>query len=99
MKQAARQVLASPEFRRLVTRRRVCAGVLTLALFVIYYGYIVLVAMEKPLMSRPLGGSATIGIVAGAAVIVASWALAAVYVAWANRVHDPAVRELRDRIG
>ena len=62
---AARDVLASREFRGLVTRRwRVSLG-LTAVLFVIYYGYILLVATDRALLATRVGEVTTLGIVLG----------------------------------
>ena len=98
MKQTARQMLDSPEFKRMVTKRWTFSVVLTIALFAIYYGYIVLIAVNKPLMAQKVGEVTTVGIPLGVAVILLSWVLTAIYVAWANRVHDPAVRDLKSRV-
>jgi uncharacterized membrane protein (DUF485 family) len=93
-----RDVLASPEFRSLVWRRWRVSLVLTLLLFAVYYGYILLIAANRQLVSRSVGGSTTIGILLAAAVIVGAWALTAAYVIWANRHYDPAVTRLRRRV-
>jgi uncharacterized membrane protein (DUF485 family) len=69
---------------------------LTAALFVLYYGYILLIALNKPLVSTRIGGGTPIGIPLGAAVILGSWALTAIYIAWANRHYDPEAARLRD---
>jgi uncharacterized membrane protein (DUF485 family) len=71
---------------------------LTAALFVVYYGYILLIALDKPFVSRRIGEVTTLGIPLGVAVIVLSWALTAPYVAWANRAYDPEVARLRERL-
>ncbi len=94
-----REVLDSPEFRRLVVRRWRTSLILTAALFIVYYGYISLVATNRALLSMRLGDTpTTLGIVLGVAVIVLSWALTAAYVVWANRHYDPEARRLRDRV-
>jgi uncharacterized membrane protein (DUF485 family) len=72
--------------------------ILTAALFVVYYGYIVLVAGNKALLSMRVGEATTLGIPLGAAVIVLSWMLTAGYVIWANRHYDPEVRRLLEKI-
>lgn len=95
---ARRAVLESAEFRRLVRRRWLASLVLTAALFVMYYGYILLVATNKALLAKRIGSILTLGIPLGAAIIVASWLLTAGYVLWANRHYDPEVRRLRNRI-
>lgn len=93
----ARDLLDSPDFHGLVVRRWRTSLILTILLFVVYYGYILLVATNKSLLSITVG-PATLGIVMGVAVIVLSWALTAVYVVWANRHYDPEVKRLRDRV-
>jgi uncharacterized membrane protein (DUF485 family) len=98
MKQTARQMLDSPEFARMVTKRWTVSVFLTVALFVIYYGYIMLVAVDKPLMAQRIGEVTTMGILLGVAVIVLSWVLTAIYVAWANNVHDSDVRDLKSKV-
>jgi uncharacterized membrane protein (DUF485 family) len=93
-----RELLDSPEFRHLVVRRWRVSLVLTACLFVLYYGYILLVATNKSLLSRRIGEVTTIGIPLGAAVILGAWALTGVYVLWANRAYDAEVSRLRGQI-
>lgn len=98
MHQSARDVLDSPEFRRLVMRRWRISLILTACLFALYYGYILLIATQKPFLSQRIGDSTTIGIPIGAAVIVIAWVLTALYVVWANRHYDAEVARLRGRL-
>jgi len=98
MKQTARQMLDSPEFKAMVAKRWTVSVVLTAVLFVVYYGYILLIAADKAFMARKIGEVTTIGIPLGVAVILLSWVLTAVYVIWANKVHDPEVRNLKSRV-
>ncbi len=98
MHKTTRELLASSEFRHLVTRRWRVSLALTACLFVLYYGYILLIATNKALLSRRIGEVTTIGIPLGAAVIVGAWVLTALYVIWANRAYDPEVARLRDNI-
>lgn len=91
-----RRLLDSPAFHDLVFRRWRIALVLTAVLFVIYYGFILLIALNKPFVGTRLGGVTPIGIPLGAAVIVGSWALTGIYIAWANRVYDREASRLRD---
>jgi uncharacterized membrane protein (DUF485 family) len=91
------RLLASPAFRHLVYRRWRVSLALTAALFVLYYGYILLIAVNKPLLSVRMGDT-PIGIPLGAAVIAGSWALTAIYIVWANRHYDPEVKRLRETL-
>ena len=94
----SRQLLASDAFRRLVARRWRVSLFLSLCLFVLYYGYILLIALNKPLLATRMGGGTPIGIPIGAAVIVGSWVLTAAYIVWANREFDPEAKRLRDTL-
>lgn len=98
MNTSVRDVLASAEFRGLVSRRWRISLVLTGLLFVLYYGYIVLIATNPQLLSRRVTQSTTIGIYLAALVIVGAWVLTAVYVIWANRNYDPEVARLRAKV-
>ncbi len=99
MKPSVRALLDSDDFRGLVMRRWRVSIVLSGLLFLLYYGYILLIATNPQLLSRRLGGGATtLGIVLAAGVIVGAWALTAAYVVWANRHYDPEVARLRARV-
>ena len=98
MKTSVRDVLDSPEFRGLVARRWRVSMILSGLLFVLYYGYIILIATNPHLLSRRIGASTTVGILIAAAVIAGAWVLTAVYVIWANRHYDPEVARLRRRL-
>jgi len=89
------RLLASAPFARLVARRWRVSLTLTALLFVMYYGYIVLIAMNKSFMAQRLSGGTPIGVPLGVAVILGSWVLTAVYIVWANRQYDPEVARLR----
>ena len=98
MNTSVRELLDAPEFHRLVARRWRISLVLTACLFVLYYGYILLIATQKAFLARRIGETITIGIPLGAAVIVGAWVLTAAYVVWANRYYDREVTRLRARI-
>jgi uncharacterized membrane protein (DUF485 family) len=93
-----RELLESREFRQLLARRWRLSLSLTAILFVIYYGYIILIAVNRPFISRRLGSATTVGIPLGAAVIVGAWILTAIYVVWANRRYDVEAARLRDTL-
>jgi uncharacterized membrane protein (DUF485 family) len=75
-------------FRALASRQRRFAAGLTAAMIALYFGFILLIAFDKPLLARKLSPGLSLGIVLGAAVIVASWLLTWVYVRWANTHYD-----------
>ena len=92
------EMLASEEFRSLVRRKWTVSVLLTACLFVVYYGYILLIAVDKPFLARKIGATTTLGIPFGVAVIILSWVLTAVYVLWANGTHDAAVKDLGEQV-
>jgi len=75
-------------------RRRVALG-LTVAMMAIYFGFIGLIAWNKPLLGTQLIPGLSIGLILGAAVIVACWLLTWLYVRWANTRYDQALNRLR----
>jgi uncharacterized membrane protein (DUF485 family) len=54
--------------------------------------------VNKPLLARRLGEVTPLGIPLGAAVILGSWVLTAVYIWWANRFYDAEVDRLRGEL-
>jgi uncharacterized membrane protein (DUF485 family) len=94
-----RALLDSAEFHDLVASRWRVSLVLSALLFALYYGYIILIAVNRALLSRRIGEVTTLGIPVGAAVIVGAWLLTAAYVVWANRYYDGEAARLRERAG
>jgi uncharacterized membrane protein (DUF485 family) len=86
----------SEPLRLLAAARWRIAIALTLAMMAIYFGFILLVAYNKPLLTRVLVPGLSIGILLGASVIIAAWVLMFVYVYWANNHHDAAVQTIRE---
>ncbi len=86
--------------RQLAARRWRVAIVLTAAMMIAYFGFILLIAFAKPTAGTLLaGGRLSVGIVIGAAVIVLAPILTGIYVRWANRHYDAALAALRARMG
>lgn len=84
------------ELRLLAAARWRIAIALTLAMMAIYFGFILLIAYNKPLLTRVLAPGLSVGMLLGALVIVSAWVLMFIYVAWANRHHDAAVHAIRE---
>jgi uncharacterized membrane protein (DUF485 family) len=72
------------------------ALLLTAAMMVLYFGFILLVAFNKPLLGHIITRGLSVGILLGAVVIVASWVLIWVYTRWANVHYDHEVTRLRE---
>jgi uncharacterized membrane protein (DUF485 family) len=98
MPKSTHEMLESAEFKQLVRGKWTIAIILTFLLFVVYYGFILLVAADKPFLAQKVGEYTTIGIPIGVGVIVAAWVLTGIYVSWANRVQDTEVSRLVDEL-
>jgi uncharacterized membrane protein (DUF485 family) len=61
----------------------------------IYFGFILLIAFDKPLMGSILTPGLSLGILLGVVVILSAWVLTTIYVRWANRVYDEKIARLR----
>jgi uncharacterized membrane protein (DUF485 family) len=68
---------------------------LTVAMMAAYFGFILLVAYNKPLLGRLLAPGLSVGTLLGVLVIVLAWVLINVYVRWANGHYDTTVASLR----
>ena len=82
--------------RDLSARRWRLALWLTSAVMVVYFGFILLVAFDKPLLATLVAPGLSLGILVGALVIVFSWLSTWFYVRWMNRHYDDALERLRD---
>ena len=67
---------------------------LTLAMMLIYFGFILLVAFNKSLMGSLILPGLSWGIFLGALVIVCAWGLIYLYVQWTNNYYDRQVKKL-----
>ena len=83
------------DIQRLDAARRRIATILTVAMIVLYSGFILMIAYGKALLTTILVPGLSLGILLGALVIVAAWALIWIYVAWANKHYDAVVAGLR----
>jgi uncharacterized membrane protein (DUF485 family) len=83
------------QLEALAAARARLVGWLCAAMFALYFGFILLIAFQKPLLGRLVAPGLSLGILLGALVIVISWGLTFVYVRWANRHYDAAIAKLR----
>jgi uncharacterized membrane protein (DUF485 family) len=87
-----------PHFQTLVRRRMRFALALTAATLIIYFGYIAVVAFAPQWLGVSIGGGMTLGIPIGLLVIVAAFALTALYVHRANTEYDALTRRILEDI-
>ena len=86
----------SPMSLMQLTRRRWHIALsLSTVVVVIYFGFVLLVAFDRALVSILLAPGLSLGILLGALVIVSAWLTTWIYVRWANNHFDRRVKELR----
>ncbi|HSW03896.1 DUF485 domain-containing protein [Aquabacterium sp.] len=89
------RIASNPKYQELKAKRSSFGWWLTLAMMVAYYGFILLVAFAKPLVSQRLGdGVMTLGIPLGFGVIVFTVAITAYYVKRANSEFDDLTEQI-----
>ncbi len=92
----AEQIADDPRYQRLVATRSRFAWTLSIIVLVVYFGFIGVVAFDKPLLGASLSGGATsVGIPVGLGIIMLSIALTGVYVRRANGVFDAELAAIR----
>ena len=93
------RIRQNPKFAELVQQRNALARALTVAMLVIYFGFILLVAFAPGFLAIKIGTVTTIGIPLGLLVIVSAFVLTGIYVAKANtsfdRLNDELLREVK----
>ena len=90
------RIANSPSYKTLRTKRLKFGWMLTIAMLVVYYGFITLIAFRKDVLATPMGeGVMTWGIPVGFGVIVFSIVVTAIYVLRANSEYDDLTEKVR----
>ena len=93
------RVSNNSNFQTLVARRTSFAWILTIAMLVIYFGFIFLVAFAKNFLAIKLGiGVTTIGIPIGIGVIISAFVLTGIYVRRANAEFDALTKKIVEEV-
>ena len=93
------RIAAHPSYQQLKARRTRFGWWLTAAMMVVYYGFILLVAFDKPLLASRLGeGVTTLGMPIGLGVIVFTIVITAIYVRRANSEFDRLSEEVNQAV-
>jgi uncharacterized membrane protein (DUF485 family) len=71
------------------------ALLLTAVMTLVYVGFILLIAYNKPLLGTILMPGLSLGIVLGVLVILTAWVLILIYVRWTNTHYDHRVADVR----
>jgi len=82
-------IASDPRYIALVRDRQRFSWTLTAITVIVYTSFISLIAFDKPLMAQPIaGGTTSIAVVLGAAMLAGTVAICAVYVWRANGAYD-----------
>lgn len=89
------KIQKNPKYQELRKKRSSFGWLLTLLMMVVYYGYIALIAFNKPFLAQPVGASVTtLGIPIGMGVIVFTIVITGIYVRRANGEFDQLTKDI-----
>ena len=89
------RIEANPKYHELKRKRNGFGWMLTVLMLVVYYGYIALIAFNKPFLAQPIGaGVTTLGIPIGMGVIIFTSVITGIYVRRANGEYDRLTAEI-----
>ena len=89
----------NPKYQELRKKRSSFGWLLTLLMMVVYYGYIALIAWNKPFLAQPLGAGVTsLGVPIGMGVIIFTIVITGIYVRRANGEFDDLTREILEDV-
>ena len=89
------KIEANPRYHELRRKRNTFGWTLTILMLIVYFGYIALIAFNKPFLATPIGnGVTTIGVPLGLGVIVFTVIITGIYVRRANSEFDALTREI-----
>lgn len=92
----AERIAADPNYQALKERRGSFGWKLTIAMLVVYYGYVLLIAFGKDVLATPIGnGVMTWGVPIGFGVIVFTILITGVYVYRANNEFDELTEKVK----
>ena len=100
-KKSKADLLNDADFKSLVSQKNTISWILTVLELVLYFGFIALIAFNKPFLAQKLtaGKATTIGIPIAVGTILGSWVFTGIYIFWANTKYDKMVKDLKDKIG
>ncbi len=89
------KVEANPKYHELRRKRNVFGWSMTAIMMVVYYGYVALIAFDKPFLAQRIGdGVTSLGIPIGLGVIIFTIAITGLYVRRANGEYDRLTAEI-----
>jgi len=97
--QLVKTILANPNYQKLLKARTAYGWWFTLLVMVVYYGFILLIAFDKELLSAKLGeGVMTVGMPVGLFVILFTVIITGIYVRRANSEFDDLTAKIKQEV-
>lgn len=94
----SKELLNDPAFKKLKKEKWIVSILLGLVVMVLYYGFILMMAYNKPFFANKIGENIAVGIPLGVFVLAGTIAVTAVYVLWANSSYDRLVNNVREKV-
>lgn len=95
----ANRIASHPKYQELKAKRSSFGWILTWLMMIVYYGFILLVAFNKELLTTKLGaGVMTLGMPIGLFVIVFTIVITGIYVRRANSEFDDLTEEIKKAV-
>lgn len=100
-KEIVEKIKANPDYQKLVKTRTSFAIKLSIAMLVVYFGFILTIAFDPSALAVPLSSDSvtTIGIPIGIAVIVFAFVLTGIYTKRANGEFDDLANKVKKSVG
>jgi uncharacterized membrane protein (DUF485 family) len=93
------QIIKNPKYIHLVRSRSRFSWLLTFLMFIVYFGFIYIVAFHKDLLAIPIGnGVTTLSIPIGLGVIIFTIIITNIYVRRANTTFDDHIHDITKEI-
>lgn len=92
-------VLEDADFKTLSRQKKTISIILTILQLLLYFGFIALIAFNKPFLASKFSGAITIGIPIAVGTIFLSWVLTGIYIRWANTKYDVLVKKVKEKVG
>jgi len=99
VKHTTEEILEDSDFKSLSSQKNIISVILTILELVLYFGFIALIAFNKPFLASKLTGAISIGIPIAVGTIILSWVFTGIYIFWANNKYDVLVKKVRQKIG
>ena len=94
----ASRIRNNPDFVELEAKRGRFGWTLAIIMLVIYYGFIIMLAFFKDVLSMEIGGGITLAFPIGLGVLVSAIVLTGIYVLRANGEYDRLTKRIQESV-